>query len=213
MAAVALWYLWKNKPQPRALMLSLFAVFLFAAFFLAWRDQYLRAPKLSGSIERAIKVSDPVATYTEIFMLVTLRNSGGATGVENWNLRIKSSELNVTIPTVEIAPVHKVSNAANGFPEMVFHGGENAFYQKALRPQVGILRGWLRFRLDGIRADRIPESAEYEISFTDEAGNITRCKRPDKNALFAQDLGLFFSFPGVENPFPIDTNKLGRRSP
>ncbi len=211
---IGVWERWQKKTIHWRLYLWVMVLFLFFACYRAWLAEHKKVPMMRGTIERGIKLGGPDVPYTEIFILITLHNAGAPSGVENWNLTATTKELSVTVPTIIIpAGLTWHGTAATGFTNLTFIGGENAFYQKALLPGPpgGFLRGWLRFKIDGISIDRFPASTDLEVSFVDGSGTTVRCKRSDKGIL-SQDLGLFFSFPGVENPFPVPPQLLKTNS-
>lgn len=74
----------------------IFLVFLVAAFFLAWRDQYLKSkPKVDIKIIRggaAVNILEQPPTGTMVYLELLVSNSGPRTGLTRWLVSVKDGE-------------------------------------------------------------------------------------------------------------------------
>jgi hypothetical protein len=105
-ATITLYFMWRDKPMGRTIGLTLSALFLFMAFFKAWKEQRslgaatatqnqqlreqideLTKSAISGTIDFAVLGAQP-KNSSHAALIVSLSNKAAASAVEpgSWNL-------------------------------------------------------------------------------------------------------------------------------
>jgi hypothetical protein len=220
--AVGLYERLTEKHLSKRVYAGLFVfTFLFAAFFLAWRDEHKavenlkleveqtkkaldserqnNAPQLSAEIEEIIfgAPQDGNTSRAFVFILLTIRNTGSPSVATSWWLHLKSKDLDLTIPPTQLPDEFKTTDQ-NGYP-VVFHGKE-AIYEKAMQPiqRGSIVRGWAGYIVQGVTLKQLSSSeTEYTVTFFDVI------KRPHTVSMKIGDLAPRTPryYPGAEQPF------------
>lgn len=221
-AVLLLLYLWErltgrtmNKQIYAAIAI---AAFLFAAFFMAWRDQYhatqnaneklaateasLTAkdterpkPELIGEVEQTLWVD--AKPNTVFFGLLRIRNVGALPSIAD-GFHLKANSLNIDQAPTVFPKAIKVNNLQK--QRVAEFRPDNDLTTRIMNPIApgSVLRGWLYFSIPNIDTEKML-AAEKQIQFVDVLEHQYTIRVPNPTSL-----GLSY-FPGSgQNPFKVD---------
>jgi len=233
MALVAFWAMFRQKQVPRSMGIGLAIIFLFFAFFHAWRDQHHAAlqaqedkrkaeeqlvgiekhsfPDLKGEIIFSfIETNKDNPGNTRVVFGVSVTNNGAPSITKNWLARID-------IPgrgSVSSIPIHY----PRGF-DLTKDGqvGErlknsDAIFEKTAESPVTTgaeVHGWLLFFLKGVNPEELRrDGTVVQLTFLDVNGKQHRITRLWPIGL---DVDLPPYVPGIQSR-PVST-ELGLNEP
>jgi hypothetical protein len=208
-----------NEISPRVVVYG-FIAFLVVAFFMAWRDVRNEAnvykqnlddlqksldmertkntPDFVGEIEQIVSGDSPEIHGCQIFILMSIRNHGSQSIVEGWKIHIKSSSIDVRDNPTFIPDGFTLIIESK--KKTVTFNRSDAIYEKTIKPieRGGLVRGWLRYTIQGINAYQIREpGTTISISFEDilkhqYSADYVMKGGPGEKPMY---------FPGAEQPF------------
>lgn len=153
-------------------------------------------PKLVGTIEQVLFTSRPGLPLTEIFVLMSIRNTGTPSIVEGYSIHLQAGDINVSTITHTI-PKELVMTGPNHI--ITFHG-DDALYHKTVKPieRGGLLRGWLRYKINGYESSRIDKiGTKLTINLLD----VNRTLYPVEYVVNSPPTSLpTETYPGAEQP-------------
>ena len=238
-ATAAFWAIWRDKPMPRTALLILSGLFLFMAIYKAWHDQKVtvtdanktieglrkeldearhtldyereqNTPKLSGEIDQMAIGDVPEMGGAQIFLQLSVRNTGAASIVEAWLLRVKTGSLDKTVSPLYVSEGFKLWG--DNKREIAVFSRQDMFDEKAVKPiQRGDqIRGWLRYEFIGVKGSQLylPE-AEFVVTFKDVLGKEYSTP-PYRVGDIGHEEKLGF-FPGGGLPFHPDWAKRNKK--
>jgi hypothetical protein len=122
-AALALWFIWRDKPMPRKFALWLALLFLLMAFFKSWRDEHQKVEAfenerpyfaLAQAGIRSVKEEDTGRKYCDVIS-VELRNSHPHPATEiHGRLLVLDEQL--TLKPVLVQSLDRANDVATGAP-------------------------------------------------------------------------------------------------
>jgi hypothetical protein len=179
------------------------------ANYLAWKDQNnqnlahsvkleaLTKPNLIGYIDSYVSGYSPELNATQLFLSVSIKNSGSPSIAEHFSLSIGNDKIKVT----HILPTF-IQDGLKLYGDEIqaeFHRSD-ALEEKTMVPIMkgDIKRGWLRFVLGDVKIDDIKRPGVITIQFDDYLG---RSYSSDMK-IGGEGQGLFY-YPGGGTPFRI----------
>jgi hypothetical protein len=146
--------------------------FLFA-FYLTWQDERAKE-RLTCKIDKVVVDQWPDEEATQVFVLLSVRNTGTPTIAENYKLHIKASDLEYSAPPTKIPTNYPLSPTDKG--SIATFDEQGSLMEKTRKPIAtgDMVRGWLRFVI------RLPEAkpafirhpgVTYTVTLTDVSGN------------------------------------------
>lgn len=134
-------------------------------------ERQQKTPSLNGKIEQVV-TGDVPDVGAQLFIYMAVGNAGAQSVAEGWTLRIESTNLDVTIRPTHIPDEFSLYDGS-GRTITTLHG-RDAIYEKAMTPieRGRIIRGVLRYIVEGIPADRIRTPGnKLTVAFDDFLGN------------------------------------------
>jgi hypothetical protein len=210
----------RGKDLPKGYITWGTIVFLVVAFFMAWRDVRREAdglkqklteaytaltaerasntPNLVGALEQIVSGDSSELHGCQVFILMSVKNLGAPSVVEGWKIHIKSDAIDLNdIPT--FIPDGFTLHSTGGNVVAKFNRND-AIYEKTIKPveRGGLVRGWLRFNLTGIPAERIRKAGtKISVSFED----VLKRQYTATRNITGEPSGKPTYMPGAEQPF------------
>lgn len=184
--AVTIWLRIRGKDVSSKVFWSIAAFALLLACFFAWRDDHIalkrtekeltqekdpKTPRLSGRIEQVKVGKSTDGNYTQILILLSVRNTGAPSIAEGFDLTIKSADFEAHDNPTEIPKDYTVLPVDKS-PKVVLNP-QDEISPKTLSPieRGSLERGWLRYVLEDVRLERIwRPGMTYTVSFADISG-------------------------------------------
>ena len=203
MALIWVWTTMKNVSLPKWLGVGLTIIFLFFAFFNAWREQYLKThPGLRIEIqELGLAPDQDNPETTKVFAIVSIANLGSPSIADSFQLSMKmpDSSNEITVQPYMFDPNKPITlSDSNGSVE---YSGSDALYLKTSGQPIqtgGKMTGIVSFRIPSISYEK---SSKTGVSFTleckDISGNLIKQTRVWKSG---NDTKLSDYYPGLTPP-------------
>jgi hypothetical protein len=173
-----------RKVEPRdKIFWSIAALCFLFAFFLTWRDEHTslidtkqqllkekdqNSPRLSGKIEPVIIVDSGNAKGTQIFINLSILNTGGTSIADSFLLEIKSPDFQFKNSPAEF-PKEYTLPIEEKKSNITLHSQDSIEEKTAKAIERGhLVQGWLRFVVDGIKPEIIRRpKTQFTVSFKD----------------------------------------------
>jgi hypothetical protein len=160
--------------------------FLLASFFLAWRNEHIslqnikqelsrekdqNAPKLGGHIEQVIITEGTDSNGSQVFILLSIGNTGGTSIVEDFLLKIKLTDFDHDVGAKDF-PGETISLLDEKKSKVTIHPQETMKTKEGKPIERGYkMRGWLMFPVEGVKPELIRRpKTQFTISFKDVWG-------------------------------------------
>ena len=178
---IASLWIWEKfvRPLPNRTWLVVIALLLFAAFFNAWREEYVKTrPGLFLLDVRAGVIAVEPHKSSRILVFASVANRGAPTIADSWILRVKlvgQKEWSTFRPVMFDTPTITLSlGDLNNSPNVVY-STDDAIYLKAASNPIatgGKITGFIAFMFPAIsKENALEKGAQYELECRDVSGN------------------------------------------
>lgn len=223
-ATIALYFMWKDRPMGRTIGLGLSVLFLFMAFFKAWKDQKslvdnaqkevqkvigqltdLTVSRISGTVDFAILGAQP-ENGSHAALIVSLTNTGAGSAIEpgSWKLlaitRDKSEHYGQPNTLLD-----KPLDFCLGAMRAMRFVRNDALYLKASIPipRNGFTQGVLWFGISGLERPKLVDPATtLVLQAKSVAGQNIHISTTVQELMTKSNQSAFFA--GIENPRPLE---------
>jgi hypothetical protein len=186
-AGVGIYERLTDKRLTKRAYVGLFVItFLLASFFLAWRDERLslknakqelsrekdqNAPKLGGHIEKVIISDSTDVNGAQVFVLLSIGNTGGTSIVEDFLLKIRLTDFDHDVGAKDF-PGETISLLDEKNSKVTIHPQDTMKIKEGKPIERGYkVRGWLMFPVEGVKPEIIRRpKTQFTISFKDVWG-------------------------------------------
>jgi hypothetical protein len=176
-----------KKVEPRdKIFWSIAALCFFIAFFLAWRDEHIsiqntkqellrekdqNAPKLGGHIEQVIITEDTDGNGAQVFVLLSIGNTGGTSIVEEFLLKIRLTDFDYDVGAKDFSG-ETISLLDEKKSKVTIHPQDTMKIKDGKPIERGYkARGWLMFPVEGVKPELIRRpKTQLTVSFKDVWG-------------------------------------------